>query len=68
MLGQAILCWAEYYNGKWQPTKTSDVNLPTTIGSFDQTGPGSFEAIRDELIMVPGPVHGHEPEPPECLL
>jgi hypothetical protein len=28
---QAILCWSEFYNGKWQPAKTSDVNLPTTL-------------------------------------
>ena len=61
MLGQAILCWTEYYNGKWQPTKTSDVNLPTTIGSFDQTGPGSFEAIRDSLIMLPAQFTGTNP-------
>jgi len=26
---QAVLCWSEYYNGKWQPTKTSDINRPT---------------------------------------
>ena len=26
---QAVLCWSEYYNGKWQPAKTSNVNLPT---------------------------------------
>ena len=53
VLAQAVLCWTEYYNGKWQPAKTSDVNLPTTIGSFDPTGPGSFEAIRDGLTIVP---------------
>ncbi len=28
---QAVLCWSEYYNGKWQPAKTSDVNHPTTL-------------------------------------
>ena len=33
---QVALCWAEYYNGKWQPTKTSDISLPTMIGPFDQ--------------------------------
>jgi hypothetical protein len=27
----AILCFSEYYNGKWQPVKTSDVNAPTII-------------------------------------
>jgi len=30
---QAVLCWSEYYNGTWQPTKTSDVNLPTEVES-----------------------------------
>jgi hypothetical protein len=28
---QVLLCWSEYYNGQWQPTKTSDVNRPGTI-------------------------------------
>ena len=37
---QAVLCWTEFYNGKWQPTKTSDVNHPTTLGQFDPAGPG----------------------------
>ena len=31
---QAMLCWSEYYNGKWQPTKTSDVNNPVSLGSI----------------------------------
>jgi Neuraminidase-like domain len=31
---QAVLCWSEYYNGKWQPTKTSDPDKPTAIGSY----------------------------------
>ena len=30
---QAMLCWSEYYNGKWQPPKTSDVDLPSDIHS-----------------------------------
>ena len=30
----AVLCWSEYYNGKWQPTKTSDVNNPVSLGTF----------------------------------
>jgi hypothetical protein len=55
------LCWTEYYNGKWQPTKTSDVSLPTTFGTFDQTGPGSFEAIRDSLVMIPAQFTGTNP-------
>ncbi|MGH8608503.1 MAG: neuraminidase-like domain-containing protein [Gammaproteobacteria bacterium] len=35
---KASLCWSEYYNGKWQPTKTSDVNRPTTLGQFAPDG------------------------------
>jgi hypothetical protein len=31
---QVILCWSEYYNGKWQPMKTSDITNPAT-GKFD---------------------------------
>ncbi|HEX4962204.1 MAG TPA: neuraminidase-like domain-containing protein [Thermoanaerobaculia bacterium] len=31
---QAVLCWSEYYNGKWQPAKTSDVERPTELGKF----------------------------------
>jgi len=37
-----VLCFSEYYNGAWQPVKTSDVNTPldfTTApaGTFDRT-------------------------------
>ena len=31
---QAVLCWSEYYNGKWQPTKTSDANRPILLGRY----------------------------------
>ena len=39
---KAMLCWSEYYNGKWQPTRTSDIahplNLPETkLGDFDRS-------------------------------
>jgi Neuraminidase-like domain len=55
---QAALCWCEYYNGKWQPMKTSDLNRPTTIGSFDPTGDGSFEAYRNQVRIVPATCMG----------
>jgi peptidoglycan hydrolase-like protein with peptidoglycan-binding domain len=32
---QAVLCWSEYYNGKWQPTKTSDIDHPNTLDLSD---------------------------------
>ena len=38
MAVQAVLCWSEYYNGKWQPTKTSDVDHPAELGSFVTMG------------------------------
>ncbi len=60
---QAVLCWTEYYNGKWQPTKTSDVNLPTVIGSFDPPGPARSRAVRDLAPDRARPAHGHEPGP-----
>ena len=50
---QAVLCWTEFYNGKWQPTKTSDVNHPTAIGQFDSSGPGSFESYRSSVRIAP---------------
>jgi hypothetical protein len=49
-----VLCWSEYYNGKWQPTKTSDVHLPTELGEFELSGPGSFEQMRSVLTIAPG--------------
>jgi hypothetical protein len=47
----AVLCWTEFYNGKWQPTKTSDVNKPATIGVYDPSGPGSFDVDRN-LVRI----------------
>jgi hypothetical protein len=55
---QAVLCWSEFYNGKWQPMKTSDLNRPTMIGSFDPTGDGSFEAYRNQVRIVPATCTG----------
>jgi hypothetical protein len=55
---EAILCWTEYYNGTWQPTKTSHVNQPTSIGLYDTTGPASFEASRDLIRIVPAQYTG----------
>ena len=35
---QAVLCWSEFYNGKWQATKTSDVNRPTSLARYFAVG------------------------------
>jgi hypothetical protein len=50
---QAVLCWSEYYNGKWQPTKTSEISRPTGLGTFDTDGPGAIEAQRNLMRISP---------------
>ncbi|MBD1930312.1 MULTISPECIES: neuraminidase-like domain-containing protein [Cyanophyceae] len=40
---QAVLCWSEYYNGKWQATKTSDIDKPNSLGEFNVAGEDAFE-------------------------
>ncbi len=49
---QAVLCWSEYYNGKWQPTKTSDINKPTEVGSFSVAGSDIFNREEISLTVV----------------
>jgi Neuraminidase-like domain/ABC toxin N-terminal region len=49
----ATLCWSEFYNGKWQPTKISDVNRPTFVGACPAAGDESFEALRSWLYLSP---------------
>ena len=50
----AVLCWSEYYNGKWRQTKTSDLKRPTSItGPFPATGPNSLDINRDLMKIVP---------------
>jgi len=55
MAVQAVLCWSEYYNGKWQPTKTSDVNRPTNLGSYDAAGEGAFNLSNYRLGFIEEP-------------
>ena len=61
ILVQAVLHWTEFYNGQWQPTKTSDVNQPTNIAYFDPTGSGSFESWRSSVRIVPAQFTGANP-------
>lgn len=46
---QAVLCWSEYHNGKWQPARTSDVDRPTTLGQFNPGGSSAFD--RSKLLL-----------------
>jgi Neuraminidase-like domain len=48
----AVLCWSEYYNGKWQGTKTSDINKPTNLGESPATGIGSFDRSKLKLSIL----------------
>jgi hypothetical protein len=43
------LYWSEYYNNKWQPPKTSDINKPLFIGQFN---PGEFDRTKLELSSL----------------
>jgi peptidoglycan hydrolase-like protein with peptidoglycan-binding domain len=54
----AALCWSEYYNGKWQGTKSSDVHRPTGLGTFDAVGANAFDDYRDMLNILPVPMAG----------
>lgn len=49
---QAVLCWSEYYNGKWQPPKTSDINRPADLGSFPLTGGSAFDRSNLQLAIT----------------
>jgi hypothetical protein len=46
---QAMLCWSEFYNGKWQPTKTSDVSKPMSLGNYVSAGKGELD--RSQLTL-----------------
>ena len=43
MTYQAVLYWSEYYNGKWQPAKSSDPKAPATLGQYPPIGPDAFD-------------------------
>jgi hypothetical protein len=40
---RAVLCWSEFYNGKWQAEKTSDVNHPARLGRYQSVGSNAFQ-------------------------
>jgi peptidoglycan hydrolase-like protein with peptidoglycan-binding domain len=48
----AVLCWSEYYNGKWQPAKTSDPDKPTYLGRFGTREETEFD--RSQLRLAVG--------------
>jgi len=46
----AVLCWSEYYNGKWQPTKTSDLDRGASLGDSDAVGDLAFKRSIVDLL------------------
>ena len=48
---QAVLCWSEYFNGKWQPTRTSDINRPAELGQFVVAGANAFDRSATSLSV-----------------
>ena len=52
MAVQAILCWSDYYNGKWQATRTSDIARPLGLGLFDFFGTNAFDRSKLKLSVL----------------
>ena len=46
----ASLCWSEYYNGKWQPTRTSDIHRPALYSTYANGGK-DFDRARMEISI-----------------
>ncbi len=40
---QAVLCWSEHFNGKWQSARTSEINRPVSLGTYPGTGRNIFD-------------------------
>ena len=61
MTYQAVLYWSEYYNGKWQPAKSSDPKAPATLGQYPAIGAAAFD--RSSLRLW-----ADEPQPGELRI
>jgi hypothetical protein len=48
---QVILCWSEYYNGKWQPAKTSNTEAPETYAQIAAGSPYPFDRTRIPIFV-----------------
>ena len=62
----AVLCWSEFYNGKWQSAKTSDPNRPASITWKTSAGDNSFEQNRNRFRLVVQPYREYVPS--DCLV
>jgi Neuraminidase-like domain/Putative peptidoglycan binding domain len=50
-----VLCWSEFYNGKWQDMKTSDVNDPVTLNIPATAMDRNLELDRNRIRIVVSP-------------
>ena len=48
---QCVLCWSEYYNGKWQAAKTSNLKLPTVIWRAQEVKDNIFNRMGVTLTL-----------------
>lgn len=48
----AVLCWSEYYNGEWQPARTSDVSSPLGLGGYRTAGSNVFDRSKWKLSVM----------------
>jgi hypothetical protein len=57
---QAVLCWSEYYNGKWQPEHSSEIATPLGLAAvtpeqaaaLDRTGMSLWSDEPDEGLRI----------------
>ena len=52
---QAVLCWSEFYNGKWQDMKTSDVDDPAILQIPATAMDRNLELDRNRIRIVVQP-------------
>jgi hypothetical protein len=52
---QAVLCWSEFYNGKWQDMKTSDVDDPAILEISATAFDRGLELDRNRIRIVVQP-------------
>lgn len=52
---QAVLCWSEFYNGKWQDMKTSDVDDPAVLQIPATALDRNLELDRNRIRIVVQP-------------
>jgi Neuraminidase-like domain len=52
---QAVLCWSEFYNGKWQDMKTSDVDDPAILQIPSTAMDRNLELDRNRIRIVVQP-------------